>query len=160
MVLLVCSLFAFLDCSAQAQDPSEVPRDSVSLQPERVFTAQYTGIDQPRRLVIRTPQQWQEIWREIRREQSPLTAPPAVDFSQSMVILAAMGMRETGGHVICIDGVYRSEGRLFVVVRQVAPKSEGLTAQVLTSPVVTVQVPRSDEPVIFVERRERGTQCE
>lgn len=103
MVILVFPLFACMACSAQAQGPSEVPKDSVPLPMEQVFTAQYTGIDQPRRLVIRTPLEWQAIWSELRREQYPITAPAAVDFSRSMVILAAMGMRSTGGHAICID---------------------------------------------------------
>ena len=159
LVLLVFPLFACIACSAQAQGPSEVPKDSVPLPMEQVFTEQYTGIDQPRRLVIRTPLEWQAIWSELRREQYPITAPAAVDFSRSMVILAAMGMRSTGGHAICIDGVYSSGGRLFVVVQQISPQSGGLMAQVLTSPVVTVQVPLSDEPVTFVERLETKTPC-
>jgi hypothetical protein len=121
---------------------------------QQIFTAPYTGIDQSRRLVIRTPQDWQAIWSELRRDQYPITAPPAVDFSQFMVILAAMGMRSTGGHAIRIEEVSRSGGRLFVVVRQISPEAGGVTTQALTSPVDAVQVPQSDEPVIFVERQE------
>jgi len=151
--LLVFPLFAFLH-SARAQGPSKVPEDSVQLPMQQVFIAQYTGIDQSRRLVIRTPQEWQTIWSELRHDQYPMTAPPAVDFSQSMVILAAMGMRGTGGYAIQIEGVSRSGGRLFVVVRQISPEAGGVTTQALTSPVDAVQVPQSDEPVLFVERQE------
>ena len=152
-VLLVFSLFVLLHL-ARAQGPSKVPEDSVQLPMQQVFTAQYTGIDQSRRLVIRTPQEWQAIWGELRHEQYPIMAPPAVDFSQFMVILAATGTRSTGGHAIRIEGVSRSGGRLFVVVQEIAPGAGCVTTQVLTSPVDSVQVPQSDEPVIFVERQE------
>jgi PrcB C-terminal len=151
--LLVVSLFAFLH-SARAQGPSKVPEDSVQLPMQQVFTAQYTGIDQSRRLVIRTPQEWQAIWSELRHDQYPIPAPPAVDFNQFMAILAAIGTRSTGGHAIRIEGVSRSGGRLFVVVQEISPGAGCITTQALTSPVDAVQVPQSDEPVIFVERQE------
>ena len=151
--LLVFSLLALLH-AARAQGPSQLPGDSMQLPMQPVFTALYTGIDQPRRLIIRTSQEWQAIWSELRRDQYPITAPPAVDFRQSMVILAALGIRGTGGHAIQIEGVSRREGRLFVVVRQVSPAAGCVATQALTSPVDAVQVPQSDEPVTFVERQD------
>jgi hypothetical protein len=154
MSMLVLPLLAFLGCLARAQGLSAVPENSVPLPMQRVFTEQYTGINQPSRLVIRNPQQWQSIWSELRRDRYPTMAPPAVDFSRSMVILVGMGLRGTGGYAICIEGVYRGGGRLFVVVRQVSPESGAVTTPALTAPVDAVQVPQSDEPVTFVERQE------
>ena len=90
-------------------------------------------------------------------DRYPTVAPPVVDFGQSMVILAAMGVQNTGGHMILIEGVHRSEKRLFVTVRQVLPGLGCMTTQTLTSPVDAVQVPKSDEAVTFVERQETQT---
>jgi hypothetical protein len=65
-----------------------------------------------------------------------------------------MGTQSTGGHTIAIEGVYRSGGRLWVVVREEAPGPGCMMTQVLTTPVDVVSVPLSDEPVSFVERKE------
>ncbi len=152
--MLVLPLCVLLGCSAQAQSSSELLESCVPVPMQRVLTEQYTGLDQPLRLVIRNPEQWQSIWSEVMRDRYPITTPPAVDFGQSMVILAAMGIHNTGGHAISIEGVHRSGGRLFVTVRQVSPGPGCMTTQALTSPVDAVQVPKGDEAVTFIERQE------
>jgi hypothetical protein len=146
--------FVLLGCSAQVQNSSELPESHVSVPMQRVLTDQETGLNQPLRLIIQDLEQWQSIWSEVMRDRYPITTPPAVDFGQSMVILAAMGVQNTGGHVISIEGVHRRGKRFFVTVRQVSPGPGCMTTQVLTSPVDIVQVPKSDEAVTFVERQE------
>ena len=133
---------------------SGAPAGSVVVSMHRLFSEQNTGIQESRRAVIRSAAQWQPIEDEIRRARGSAFRLPALDFSGSMVILAAMGARSTGGHTITIDGVYRGGGRFWVVVREVIPGPGCMTAQVLTTPADAVYVALSDEPVSFVERTE------
>ena len=69
-----------------------------------------------------------------------------------MAIVAAMGMRRSGGYSIAIENIFSAEGKLRVVVREVAPKTGSMTTQALTAPLVVVRLARSNDPVSFVER--------
>ena len=133
---------------------SGVPAGSVAVSMHRLFSEQDTGIQGSLRAVIRNAAQWQPIEDEIRRARGSTFRLPALDFSRSMVVLAAMGARSTGGHTITIEGVYRDGGRIWVVVREVIPGPGRMTTQVLTTPADAVSVVLSDEPVSFVERTE------
>ena len=152
-LMLMLPFFTILSCSSQELN-SEHVESGISVTVQRIFTEQYSGIEQPLRVVIRTSDHWQSVWNEITRDRVTPAAPPVMNFSQSMVILAAMGMRATGGHELSIKGVFRKEGCLSVVVQQIVLGDGCMTTQVLTSPVDAVQVPRSDEPVVFVEEQE------
>lgn len=145
------ALVSFWSLAATVRgQPPEVPPRSAPLPMHEMFARQDSGIQQPRREVIRSAAQWQSIEEALgpRRPAAP------IDFGHSMVILAAMGERSTGGHAITIEGVYRGGGRLWVVVREVTPGPDCMTIQVLTSPASAVSVPRMDEPVSFIERTE------
>lgn len=150
LTLLGVSSFAATACS----QPAGVPPDSAPVSMHRLFSGQDSGIQQPRRAVIRDAAQWQSIEDELRRRRASAVPLPTVDFGRSMIILAAMGARTAGGHAIAIEGVYRGAGRLWVVVREVSPGPDCMTTQVLTAPADAVSVALSDEPVSFVERKE------
>ena len=150
MTLLGVSSFAAAACA----ESSGVPGGNVLVSMHRIFSEQYSGIQQPRRAVIRSAAQWKSIEDELRRGGVSAVPLPPLDFGRSMVILAAMGTQSTGGHTITIESVYRGGGRLWVVVREEAPGPGCMTSQVVTTPVDAVGVPLSDEPVSFVERKE------
>jgi hypothetical protein len=113
-----------------------------------------SGIEERQRLVIRDAARWREVWAAIVRNISPAPAAPDVDFSRQMIVLAAMGSRPTGGASITIVGVERAGGRLRVTVRETSPGRGCMTTQAFTAPLAAALVPRSDEPVDFVERSE------
>jgi hypothetical protein len=151
----LATLLAFTSFAATAcAQSSGVPTGSVPVSMHRLLSEQDSGIQQPRRAVIRSAVQWQSIEDELRRGRASAVPFPALDFGRSMVILAAMGAQSTGGHTISIEGVYRGGGRLWVVVREESPGPGCMTSQVLTTPAAAVSVPLSDEPVSFVEHKE------
>jgi hypothetical protein len=149
------SFFAlFASCTDGSHGSASTPRDDGPIEMQRVFTTQESGFDQPHRLVIRTPNEWQSVWQQVTRGNQQSSLLPAVDFRQSMIILAATGRRNTGGHEIKIVDMSHSQGGLAVIVQTIAPGANCMTIQALTSPVDIVQVLRSDERVDFVERQE------
>jgi hypothetical protein len=115
----------------------------------RLLQAQYSGIPEPRRVVIRDPAAWETLWDEARRVGS-LPPAPSVDFTRDMVLVVAMGLRPTGGYRISVDAVYRAHGGVFVVVREISPGAGAMVTQVLTAPLDLVRVPRTDEAVTFI----------
>lgn len=121
--------------------------------PDELLKEYYSGISDRRRVVIRDRDTWASFWTQVMRGRSPQPVLPEVGFAAEMVIAAAMGSRASGGYSIHIDGVYESEGRVYVVVREVSPKNCFVTAAI-TAPVTAVRVPRHNVAVVFVERTE------
>jgi hypothetical protein len=106
------------------------------------------------RIVVRDAAAWAALWPRLVGNQTPVPPVPAVDFSRSMIILAAMGTKPSSGYAITIDAVFQSGGTTYAGVRETSPADDCLVLTVITSPIDAVLVPRSDAPVIFRERAE------
>jgi hypothetical protein len=135
-----------------------VPEDAI------VYSDNSGGIRDSLRLVIRDAGALTQIWQQATAQQSSPPPLPSVDFNREMVLVAAAG-RMTPEDQIHIDSVQ---------VRR-APDASGRNEQVMTAlvrtvegcrrfradayPIQIVRVRRFDGPVVFVERRERMTQC-
>lgn len=143
-------------CAAAQEPPAGIPRGAhpVAFHPLESFPRLYSGIEGPRRTVVRDADAWAELWSEMAGDREPKSEPPPVDFASHMVIVAAMGTRPTGGFSIAIERVYQSAERLFVEVRERAPSANCMVTQALTQPADAVVVPRSDLPVSFAESKE------
>jgi hypothetical protein len=122
---------------------------------DRLFSIKFnTGFREPERLVIRTAEQWSQVWARVTQVYLPRPAAPPVNFDHEMVVFVAMGQRPTGGYSITVEGVYAANGRIFAEVRERSPGAGCITSEALTEPVDAVRVPRRDGAVIFVERAE------
>ncbi len=118
---------------------------------EQVHTTFSSGIQEKRRQVIRDEAAWTAFWDAFVGPVTPRPDPPAVDFGQSMVIVAAMGQRPTGGYAISIEEVFLGDGLVVARVLEQSPGANCLTTQALTAPVTAVIVPRVEGEVRFQE---------
>jgi hypothetical protein len=142
---LVLSLGAEAALS-QATDPVQIQRIT------QVFNS---GIDESRRAVIRSGAAWSALWAQLEAGREPTTAPPSVDFSRDLVIVAAMGQRNSGGHAIQIREVADDAGRLIVKVVETSPGPGCLVTMALTEPVDVVRLPgMAGRQVEFAESKE------
>jgi len=113
-----------------------------------------SGIGDSVRVVVDDAAEWSQVWTAIWRNHSPAPAPPQIDFTSGMVVVAAMGTRNSGGYAIYVDSAYQHSDRIEVVIRTVSPGSRCGTTAALTEPVDAARIPASTLPVRF---RERGT---
>jgi len=155
-MVLALSLLATA-CQSQGA-PTELPNlpsDAVSVQFASVdeIGSVIGGPADPARMVIRDDQAWQDFWNAMTSVIVPAPEPPTIDFSQDMVVVAAMGRRTSAGFNITIEGVYESDGELYVDVHERSPGADCITAQVLTAPVTGVRVPAHPGNVQFLERQ-------
>ena len=115
----------------------------------------YTGIDEELRTLVRTQQEWEDLWSRLAANRIPRPAPPPVNFSEEVVVVAAMGTRPTGGHAIRIDSVRYEKDTLWVDVTSVIPGPTCMTTQALTAPVAAVAVERRPNVTgRFIDREE------
>jgi len=159
-LLLLVPVLAGCESMTQASPPeAEVPAGSIQLTVEERASVQawWSGYEEPQRTVIRDAAAWAEAWERIHSHQSDPPPLAPVDFSSSVVVLAAMGQRNTGGYRTAIESVHEHDGVLYVSVLEEAPGRGCNLIQVLTAPVHAVEVPsRSREARFQVRERTRG----
>lgn len=161
--VLAVALFVTTAC-ARAQTPTDgappqtIPEGATSLTVEAIAEIAnrfYSGIQDQRRVVIRSTEDWRAFWTEFTVLQQPPPDAPIIDFDRQMVIVATMGRKTTGGYLITIPAVHEYEGELFVEVVEVSPGAGCMTTQALTAPATAIRVEARDDPVTFVERSEQ-----
>lgn len=134
--------------------PQTGPQDATTLAIQGITMQAVSGLTTRRRMVIREPSDWAELWDEAMANRTPAPEVPAVDFDRFMVIVASMGSRPTGGYAISIEGATRQRDRMVVTVLEVEPGPGCVTTQAFTSPWTAVRIPASEGPVAFVDRHE------
>ena len=143
-----------------AAAPSPTPAGAtVSTQPPftRLATAETSGFTEATELVVRDASAAAQAWQRLH-QGVPGTAPPAVDFSRQMIVLLALGERSTGGHAVRFDSLTVDPAGAVVRYTATSPAPSCMTAQMITSPVEAVLVPRVDGEVRF-ERRSVVQAC-
>ena len=142
-------------------DPAGVPADASQVtlpgqQNENLadaigpyrYHSDYTGRE---RLVIRSAADWNSAWDKIVGSVAPKPPIPAIDFTTHMVLLAAMGTRNSGGYTIEVPAVFESQSQLYARVLETSPGGMCGVTGALTAPVAAVIVPAFSGQVRFIE---------
>lgn len=155
--LVVSTVLSVAACgSTESLGPEwpNLPAGAVALQydlQEEVHTTQTSAIADRRRLVIRTQAAWESFWNELTGNLLPQPEAPVIDFDQRMLVVATMGVRNTGGYSISVAGIFDSDGRIIVRVLESSPGPTCITTQALTAPATAVSLARSNTAVEFQE---------
>lgn len=157
---LACALpCAAAACAGDAPTPgSEVAPVMSRIDSNAILLRSGRGLGDPTRAVIRDSATWVDFWNQAHALLEPAPAPPPVNFADSMLLIAALGTRATGGHSIGIDSVARGN-TLRVFVTAIAPGPDCMTTMAISWPVQVVRVARFDGSVEFVESG-RTEECE
>lgn len=112
------------------------------------------------RLTIKSPDEFSNFWKQLNARIPPgqSAPPPEIDFSKSMVVVAAMGERPSSGYAVVIDGACEVDGQIEVFVSNIDDVSCAGVLPVVTYPADAVLLPRTDLPVVFRETQVSCTQ--
>jgi hypothetical protein len=161
----VAVLFTLAIAACGRGKPSLPPPPTIMPPPSQLYSDNGGGIRDSVREVIRDAGRFAEVWRTATSNQSSPPAPPQIDFSRDMVILAGAG-RLTPEDRIHVDSLLvrpelTSEGRrvetLTVVVRTVIGCGR---FRADAFPVEIVRARRFEGPVKFDDRRAQSCQGE
>jgi hypothetical protein len=114
------------------------------------YGSYYSGFDARTRLIVRDQATWESTWTQLTGAVQPKPPAPAVNFETQMVLVAAMGSRNTGGYSISIDAATENGDALLATVRETSPGNTCGTTQSITAPATATIVPRRSA-VTFVE---------
>ena len=109
----------------------------------------HCGYRESAKLVIRTEDQWREVWEKVHRLQLPRSELPKINFEKKMVVAVFMGECTSGGYSIEIIKIIKTVDEIIVEVKEKEPPSESLRTLVLTQPYHIVVVKSSLLPVRF-----------
>lgn len=142
-------------CSKDVADV-RVPPDAQLLTMVDVYSARadWTGYQDPVRIVIADEEAWAEAWETLHLAQSPTPERPSIDFDTSVLVLAAMGSRPSTGFAVIIQEVQHHDGVLYVSLLERSPAASCVTGAAMTAPAHVVQVPRAGTAVEFKVKRE------
>lgn len=151
--LLVSVALFFVACGSNPSAPDE-PLPVVRLRDEAASFSYHSGLSQPQQFIVRDKAAWEQTWAAIWRPHSPQPSLPEIDFSREMIVVAAMGARNTSGYSVFIESASAGPGGINVRVRSVSPAAGCALLPVVTEPVDVARMPRRDGPGVFDERRE------
>jgi hypothetical protein len=112
----------------------------------------YSGLRDSLNTVVRDSLAWRDMWRQINQPFVPQPALPAVDFSKEMVIVTALGARQSGGYDVVIEGATLDSSAIDIAVRHTRPAPGCPVEAVVTQPVDVAKMPRATRSVRFHER--------
>ncbi len=153
-ILLACSVACgapTVTSPSVTQQPSRLVATPVPLDGAAGMIA-YSGYHEAARIVIRSDADWRSAWATLHAGSSPVPPVPPVDFSREMVLLAALGDRPSGGFGVAIREVTFDGSTVGAAVVETRPGPRCIVTAVVTQPVAVVTVPRSDVPVVFLDR--------
>lgn len=127
---------------------------SSSIAIRRIGQWSTSAITTPARVVIRDDNAYAKLWSSLGDAGSR----PSVDFTRDVVIAAAAGQQNTGGHSISIDRVTRVGAGLAIEVTETVPPQGCMVTQALTQPVDMVVVAAADAQTwSFTDRKAAGS---
>jgi len=144
---------AVLVAAGAAVGPSDT-RGSATEHPfETILAEAHSGLDEPRREVIRDEASWARLWAEIYASVTPTPPLPSVAFTRHMLVAVASGTRRSGGFAIEVRSVATRGERLEVGVLETCPEPGAMVTMSLSRPVEVVRIPRLTQAATFQDAR-------
>jgi hypothetical protein len=156
IVLVLAAVAAQWGCISNPMSGMTAPAAPIELTritpnaPEPVY---YSGLSDSSRLVITDAHTLADVWNRVFATMGQPPAVPKVDFGHDRVLVAALGVRSSGGYRIEFDHASLEGGEVVAEVRATSPGAHCATSLALTQPVDIVKLPRSGSSVRFVESR-------
>ena len=137
-----------LDASHKVEE-IKLPVQNAPIVFSTIAQASFSGISQPRTVVVKDAAALEALWRE--HEQAPTPAPvPKVDFDTHMVIGVFAGY-SSGCHEFSIRSIGLESGKVVVAYEDRDINPVAVCVAVVTAPMQLVTIPRTDAPVDFVK---------
>jgi hypothetical protein len=115
---------------------------------ETVEKGAYSGHDEAGNYVIKTQEDWTELWTKVKSNEIPQPELPEIDFGRDMVIAVFLGTRNTGGYGIEITGIVESS-TVKVYAKEKTPEPGSMVTMALTQPYHIVKLQKVEKSIVF-----------
>ena len=138
-------------CSGALNEPPSGTR--LELHRFRSDGASFTyvsGMRQSERLIVRDAATWLDSWASISNS-IPSQPAPNVNFATQMIVVAALGERNSGGYSIRVDSALRTAEGLTIWIGTISAGAHCGTVTMLTQPVDIASLTRVNGAVRFID---------
>ena len=138
-------------CVQELARPTDSQKKDVSPPFSTISKGAFSGCTNKQNLVVKTPEEWKELWKKHTSIRKPQTPTPKVDFVKEMILAVFSGQKPTGGFAVEIVRVEKAKNELKVYFRETVPPPDAGVPEVFTQPYHIIEMEKSDLPVIFTE---------
>ncbi len=145
-LVLGASLLFFSGCGAR-KPALENEINEVYMEKEIEFKTvekdYYGGLSREKKIIIKDPSSWEELWGRLYEGRVPSPPLPRVNLKKEVIAAIFMGKKPTGGYRALIKNIYFSEKSLKIYYRFISPPPGSILTQAFTSPfhIVSFRVP-------------------
>ncbi|MBU1852417.1 MAG: protease complex subunit PrcB family protein [Candidatus Omnitrophica bacterium] len=125
------------------------PRPEIKINIEKEWKGYRSGYTEPKRLVISTLEEWEEVWKNVHSLVIPRPELPEIDFGKEMVIAVFMGERNSGGYEVEIIKIVDTGEEIVIKVKEKELPLESFQTMALTQPYHIVVIKKYTLPVSF-----------
>jgi hypothetical protein len=133
-IVLASSLLVLSEPTLELAVFSEVPFEAIEQEVWGIGPTSRTS------MVIQDEATWEILWFEIHTGSTPMPELPFVNFTTEMLIVAAQGVRSSGGYSTNITRVKLMGGFYVVYVDEIHPGPDCVTITAMTYPYHIVKV--------------------
>jgi len=130
---------------------SEPQPQGVSVSFTLIDKGANSGFQAPQEMFVSSLKDWIDTWALRQGSAAPKRRHPAIDFDRDVVLVAATGMKSTGGYSIEITRIVKTKDDIQVFVKRTVPAEGAKPAAVPTSPFVLARMKKPDRPVTFLD---------
>lgn len=128
------------------------PQDAGDAIPFRVIEENnMSGFSTGMEKFISSEKDWVAIWMERQGNLAAKRLHPEIDFDRDVVIVAALGRKNTGGYSVDITRVIRTKDDIRIYLKKTAPPADAKLPAVVTSPFIFARMKKPDRPVVFLD---------
>ena len=138
-----CTLFLLLFCLPMVPTACAADRAELAVAPIELGALSHE--ENQTFLVLSSEDEFAAVYQAIHSGRIPSKQPPSVDFENSFVLVAFMGLRTSTGYAISFaEGAVISDGVAHVIAIQDSPPPGAIVGTAMTSPYAMAQIGRGD----------------
>ena len=145
VLIIYISFLSILACSSKG---SENESDG-NIKFEVIKEGPISGFTDEKMMVINNNDDYQKIMTIVYYNLDQMPIIPEVDFTKSILILTAMGTKNTGGYTIGIDNISKSGSKVTVNLTETSPGKNCVNTESITSPYQIVKIKKTDKEIKF-----------
>lgn len=117
----------------------------------------YSAIEDSLNQLILNESDWKVFWEKINANRMPAPPLPAVNFTESCVVVSCMGSRSSGGYRTLIREIRQEGNSLAVEVMHESPGSNCVASDAITQPyqIVVCRLPGVKKAVFSITKVNR-----
>ena len=144
-ILLIYTLFS---CKSN-QTISPVVAESQIIPFVELSAGLNGDFSEKKNTIITNQNEYNAVWTAAFSRFSGQPKPAKIDFENHLILLVAMGEKNSGGYSIKIDSIVENEKTIVVTILETSPGKSCTTTSMMTYPYQMVELKSSTKEVVF-----------